>query len=141
MGWVGQRALLRCDAGGGKSSGKELEERVRTRCVKRLERTTRADRTHNTTKTKRREEGYYIRRGRGLRSVPSDGGGWFDRGDVRISGLFWDTHARRLQAVLLHSATHITPTRLGSGILLLLYYFLLQLRCTDLKGGRSWLAL
>lgn len=39
--------------------------------------------------------GYHIRQGRGLRSVPCDGGGDL-MGRFMDSGLFWDTHARRL---------------------------------------------
>ena len=39
--------------------------------------TRRPNSQHNTTKTKETRRGHHIRQGRGLRSVPSDGGGDF----------------------------------------------------------------
>ena len=82
---------------------------------------------------------YHIRQGRGLRSVPSDGGGDL-MGRFRDFGLFWDTHARRLCRpfcffCFLHPILCRGDWAVG---LLLLYYFFLTATCTDLREARSW---
>lgn len=110
--------------------------------MEKLERE-RAERSHDTTKTKRSEENTIHDKGEACAAFPATAAGGL-MGDIGLWSFLGHTCEASLQAILLflHFASRVMPRRLGSGTLAVVLFP--TATCTDLLrearlSDGSWL--